>query len=72
MNVTDIITIKDIKNKIKKIKAISKVDPEMAHAEEDQLLVQVLEVIASGIEDPMEYAKAVLMTKELHFPRWCG
>lgn len=48
-------------------------DAETAHRMEDALLVEVLELIASGkCQEPERYAQEVLKTRELRFPRWCA
>lgn len=64
--------IKDVISQVKEIKK-AKTDPEEAHWLEDILYEQVLNEIASGqCSNPMIFAKEVLKTKHISFPRWCA
>ena len=67
-------TLKDIKDEIKKIKDEAW-DNEMAHSNEDSLREDVLEEIASGNlskEECILFAKEVLKTSNISFARWCA
>ncbi|GAP46877.1 hypothetical protein [Streptomyces azureus] len=49
-------------------------DPEDAHMREDQLLVDVLKVIADSSTDDQArgLANAALETRKIEFERWCA
>lgn len=47
-------------------------DAEAIHSAEDALWESVLEAIAAGAESPGKLAEAVLKTREIDSPRWCG
>ena len=47
-------------------------DPEVAHAQEDQLFAEVLKAIAAGAPNAQEMAQAAIKSLDLKFPRWCA
>lgn len=47
-------------------------DPEVAHAAEDLLYIDVLYTIAKGYPDPAAIANAALECLALDFPRWAS
>jgi hypothetical protein len=67
-------TVQDVRKRAKEIKKLSLVDPEAAHAQEDELWKDVLSAIASkqdhGRTYPDGLARAALVTTKLEFPRW--
>ncbi len=47
-------------------------DFEAAHSDEDDLYEEVLKAIVAGHDDPVELAKAALLTKKINFARHCA
>jgi hypothetical protein len=64
-------TLKELKEEIKKLEAI-KGDDELAHSKEDGLREQVLKEIAKGNPESQKLAREVLKTSSIDFGRWCA
>ncbi|VTX54382.1 hypothetical protein [Limosilactobacillus oris] len=47
-------------------------DPELVHANEDELYQKVLEEVVKGNPRARKMAELALKTKQLDFPRWCA
>lgn len=64
------LTLEEVRKTVDEIKREAG-NPEVAHKWEDDLREDVLRYIASGeCVDPASYAKEVLRTGEISFPRW--
>lgn len=63
------LTVKEVENRVELIKGMAH-DPDVAHGEEDQLRLEVLQAIVAGHDTPAGLAKAALKTGEIDFPRW--
>ncbi len=73
------ITIKEIRDEIKRMKSLSKSalkDDESLHSYEDDLRETVLKTIAHdeniSLETAREMCKEVLKSSKLDFARWCA
>jgi hypothetical protein len=62
-------TVDDVRKRVAEIRARAN-DPEVAHAREAGLHVDVLAAIAAGAESPRELASLALETCDIDFPRW--
>jgi hypothetical protein len=68
-------TIEEIRNRVKEIKqyASSKVDDEMAHFLEDELLKDFVKHLCAVTDKSLAAkAKAVLKAFDIEFCRWCA
>jgi hypothetical protein len=63
-------TKEEIAKRVAEIRSIGKDDPEVAHAKEDALFVELLTHIASDAYDASALAEAALKTRAIKFPRW--
>ena len=63
-------TVKEVRKKVREIRLLAKVDAEVAHSKEDDLYLEILRSIAAGkCESPRDCAVAALKTVKIKFSR---
>jgi hypothetical protein len=66
-------TLSDVEERIASIRRhAARDDFEAAHSEEDELLAEVLQAIAEGVENAPALAKAALTSLDIEFSRYCA
>lgn len=62
-------TIKEVEKRVQAIRE-NVDDPESAHADEDNLYLDVLKAVARGSKHSIKLAKEAIKTRNIDFPRW--
>lgn len=66
---TRLITLEEIKKRLKEIKRLRH-DDEEAHIRQDDLYLDVLTAIASGAENAKQLAAEAIKAEDIEFDRW--
>jgi hypothetical protein len=65
------LTVAEVRKRVRQIGA-ERGDDECAHADEDQLHVDVLAAVSNGHPDSARLATEALKTQKIDFARWCA